>query len=335
MFSDGTDGTESRIDANRPEGDLSQVHEDTIVRSLSKNVAKNRQLGGTLAARERRRKRNVNYRSQPLNGSSNVVKATVEFSLNLKRGVSRFTKYRTGTKSIRPWYTSVIVTMRDIMSLLRTTHDACFRETSSGFTGSACRAISYVKSLVNETVKFLIRESCAATITRDIEKLVLKVYRKFSHSMCRLFAEQVLQAARTSQMATMGAAANDNDSILFRCHVCMRFFDKTFHYLQHIRVHYRLTMYICFECGDTFVQQNGLNYHKRRCERNAHRGDDDGYDLSSAPAYELCESCDTFHEQGSPMRNHVLLNHATMNIDLGINRAQQYRMEKLLNDFDE
>lgn len=233
--------------------------------------------------------------------------------------------------------------------------------------------------------------------------LLLRVYRKCATSMIRLFMDQLLRAralavaspshddVRQRRRSKVVAVVNnrvgdygvggcgsgsDGSTIVLRCHVCKRVFDKTFQYLQHIRVHYRLNMYLCRACGKTFVQQNGLDYQARRCcpfnevlqqqqqrksiaqpklifYRNYDREQQTrctevaaamtmvrkrrrtgGGEKTEIRSLELCESCDRLQPHGPTLRNHVLLRHVKMNIDLEDNRTQQNHMEQLLNELD-
>ncbi|EFN68995.1 Zinc finger protein 383, partial [Camponotus floridanus] len=87
------------------------------------------------------------------------------------------------------------------------------------------------------------------------------------------------------------------------CVVCSRRFIKPFHYIQHIRMHYRFGMYTCRWCKRSFVQLNGLNYYESICRDN----------LARPPItttrkrihhFEKCDSCGRFFSNGTPLRNH-------------------------------
>lgn len=135
------------------------------------------------------------------------------------------------------------------------------------------------------------------------------------------------------------------------CFVCHRRFEKTFHYLQHVRMHYRLNLYRCSVCGESFVQQNGLNYHVENCVVT--RGNDATSSLLSSPSLvsskassassllsqkyrielELCNSCGKVYERGVVMRRHVVRRHARHNIDIGINRDQQKQWKAIVQQW--
>lgn len=285
--------------------------------------------------------------------------------------------------------------------------------TTRAFTRSAVKSIDYVNSLVQDSLRFVIRDLAtnATTIAEKAKKndkirtFLSRIFRKCVRSMSRLFVERVLRARALAMQrrlsntmekqfvvavtntiavedkdtAVAAAVAGDTSSTTnvvpptaadtalppsppLSCPVCKRSFEKTFHYLQHIRVHYRLNLYVCERCRETFVQQNGLDYHRRQCcpasaaaetydsKISLEKRDDDKvifYRDSSRKcrsfrttenrrvrSFELCESCDAFHEHGPVLRNHVLRAHATRNIDLGVNRTQQLDMENLLNSYD-
>lgn len=273
--------------------------------------------------------------------------------------------------------------------------------TTRAFTRSAVKSIDYVNSLVQDSLRFVIRD--LAKKNDKIRTFLSRIFRKCVRSMSRLFVERVLRARALAMQrrlsntmekqfavvaVTNTIAVEDNDTAVaatvasdtssttnvvpptaaeaapppLSCPVCKRSFEKTFHYLQHIRVHYRLNLYVCERCRETFVQQNGLDYHRRQCcpasaaaetydsKISLEKRDDDKVifyrdssrkcrsfrttENSRVRSFELCESCDAFHEHGPVLRNHVLRAHATRNIDLGVNRTQQLDMENLLNSYD-
>lgn len=102
------------------------------------------------------------------------------------------------------------------------------------------------------------------------------------------------------------------------CHVCRKNFTKKYHFLQHLRMHYDLKMYKCHRCEDTFAQQNGLNYHAKRCN---------GQPRLKDVIYEFCETCRKFIEHGGPLRNHILRNHAYNDTFFGLNKDQLQQFE--------
>lgn len=293
------------------------------------------------------------------------------------------TKRQLSRRAISELYERVARANRNALSLLQEVHDKLLTDEFSdisrkyrqkifensgnvaatkAFTRSAVRSIDYVNSLVQESLKFATRDLAATREMKSdkVRTFLSRVYRKCVRSMSRLFVERVLRARalamqrRFSKIPTF-VENSDASTNALSCPVCKRSFEKTFHYLQHIRVHYRLNLYVCERCRETFVQQNGLDYHRRQCCPAAAysflgKRDDDKvifYRDSSrrcrsfrttenrrVRAFELCESCDAFHEHGPVLRNHVLRAHATRNIDLGVNRTQQLDMENLLNAYD-
>lgn len=309
-------------------------------------------------------------------------------------------RQRLSRRAIAELYERVARVNRNALSLLQEVHDKLLTDelltdvsrknvsensgniaATKAFTRSAVRSIDYVNSLVQESLKFAARDlaaaAAAAAATREeksdrVRTFLSRVFRKCVRSMSRLFVERVLRTRALARQrrfsAVRGKKFVDNSEALtnnatLSCPVCKRSFEKTFHYLQHIRVHYRLNLYVCERCRETFVQQNGLDYHRRQCcpaaaaaatvassSSSVVKRDDDKvifYRDSSrrcrsfrttenrrVRAFELCESCDALREHGPVLRNHVLRAHATRNIDLGVNRTQQLDMENLLNAYD-
>lgn len=100
------------------------------------------------------------------------------------------------------------------------------------------------------------------------------------------------------------------------CFICYQYFIKLYHYLQHLRMHYRLCMYECHRCGKRFVQQNGLIYHvnRKKCSKEMRKKVD--------ITYISCYTCKIFIKNGSQLRNHILLKHCNNDIHLGLNKNQ-------------
>lgn len=138
------------------------------------------------------------------------------------------------------------------------------------FTRSAVRSINYVNSLVQDSLKFAAQDLAATREEKSgkVRTFLSRVFRKCVRSMSRLFVERVLRARalamqRFSNFGKKFVENTDASTNALSCPVCKRSFEKTFHYLQHIRVHYRLNLYVCERCREMFVQQNGLDYHRR------------------------------------------------------------------------
>lgn len=157
--------------------------------------------------------------------------------------------------------------------------------------------------------------------------LAYRLQTRVAASAIACIARRALEARSAANTAPRRVSA-PLGKLLYSCPVCAKTFGKTFHYLQHIRVHYRLNMYACSYCPRTFVQQHGLDYHEARC-RSGRRQSLVARDETTT--YELCVRCDTFYENGRELRNHVIREHATANIDLGINKEQQDILRILLS----
>lgn len=253
---------------------------------------------------------------------------------------SRKQRRRNGGRYERAMYKYLARTLTDTHAMLRISQRsfAAGRQphaSSETFVRIALKAIAYVRAFAHDTIKHVVAHEsrdCGDDEANNFARmLTVRIYRKCVSSMCRLYVEQVLRARALALQDRRLSITGDCDATLLLCHVCKRTFDKTFHYLQHIRVHYKLNMYACGRCGETFVQQNGLNYHANRCDRSRRRR---CVNTSATVSLELCESCCLFFDHGSQLRNHVLFEHALMNIDLGLNRTQQCRMEQLLTDME-
>lgn len=91
-----------------------------------------------------------------------------------------------------------------------------------------------------------------------------KALKRTVASMHRRMLEPVITTATVATAAestttttvdesTVDSSGNNNGGGKLVCHVCGRVFTKTFHYLQHIRVHYRLNLYLCVHCNEAFV----------------------------------------------------------------------------------
>lgn len=166
----------------------------------------------------------------------------------------------------------------------------------------------------------------------DSRNFLLKLHRKIITTLA-LFA---CSHGDSCVLLTFGGGTTVINRDRFDCLVCGRAFFKTFHYLQHIRMHYRLGLYRCDRCGRTFVQLNGLAYHRKFCgfPTPVIKGKNfTVHDIECAKHYELCVSCGKLIRVGSVMLLHVIRRHARCNIDLGINKTQQLRLlKKILID---
>lgn len=174
------------------------------------------------------------------------------------------------------------------------------------------RTIDYIEGVIRHVVL-----PTAISVVGDVDESSVRLTKQILRDAVRSARHKLYVGELEGDITRDGS----ND-VKLMCHVCDKYFAKTFHYLQHMRVHYRLRMYSCSMCGESFVQKNGLDYHVRNECRTTERTND--------VSFEYCTPCCEFVRTGDDMRLHVLRRHARENIDLAINIDQYDEVRRAL-----
>lgn len=292
-----------------------------------------------------------------LRGSRSTLAAAVESSTTTRNGDRAISTER----AVRTWHEHCVRSFETIRE---------FVESSVLAIDNYPRAVTFAASFVRVLSRAIASEAydspSFSPSKRSTIRAIERSYRRTFRAVLRLVARNALSLGQgrkrpvtpaITQPTTTKKDFTATPKKTYRCAVCDRVFRKTFHYLQHIRVHYRLNMYNCSTCDRAFVQQNGLNYHEAHCcdgreqqrgkkthkrKRRRKSGDNDDNNCASSSDYpttttttlfEACDGCGgAFYINGPEMRNHVVRCHAARNIDLGINREQQHTLLEILQE---